>query len=160
MGSEDLLRAVIKRAFDDLSLLHKRSDDPDSHALAEYARVWIFGVETASGPLDDFMGFKNLCESLRLPYHEMIKYAKTLVEGEHEQFRENKRAIVWSSEEYTRATFAGDIDLELGAQGLLCVSRFNNPEYTLECQERRGDCHDVEELDGERLQRWPLRPPR
>ena len=73
MSHESVLRAVIRRAYEDLSLIYKKPGDSESQRLAEHARLWIFGLNINSSVrfederLDDFMSFKNLCESLRLP---------------------------------------------------------------------------------------------
>lgn len=148
MSHESVLRAVIRRAYEDLSLIYKKPGDSESQRLAEHARLWIFGLNINSSVrfederLDDFMSFKNLCESLRLPYYEMITYAEKVVEGEHEQFRKNHRVIVWSTDEYSRSAFEDNISIGVRAESVLRAERIISTEHTIECE--RCGTSDIE----------------
>lgn len=144
MGHESVLRAVIRRAYEDLSLIYRKPEDSESQRLAEQARLWIFGqngsiaVSPEDERLDDFMSFKNLCESLRLPYYEMITYAEKVVEGEHEQFRENQRAIVWSTDEYSWSAFEDNISIGIRAESVLRAERIISAQCDVACEDSRG----------------------
>lgn len=140
MGYESVLRAVIRRAYEDLSLIYKKPKDQESRRLAEHARLWIFGQggNMSSDPedeiLDNFMSFKNLCESLKLPYSEMITYAEKVIEGEHEQFRKNQRVIVWSSEEHSWGALEDNISIGLRAESVLRTERIISTDYDVAYQ--------------------------
>lgn len=146
MGHESVLRAVIRRAYEDLALIYKKPKDPESQRLAEQARLWIFGesglsaVDEEEVKLNDFMSFKNLCESLRLPYYEMITYAEKVVEGKHEQFSKNRRVVVWSTDEYSWSAFEDNFSIGLRAESVLRAEWIINTERDVEC-ERGGEPH-------------------
>jgi len=138
VNHEYVLRAVIKRAYEDLSLLYKKPHDEESQRLAENARLWIFGISVSKdcssegSDLDEFMSLRSLCESLRLPYYEMIAYADKVVRGEHEQFRESKRVIVWSTDEYSRGAVEHNIGMGARAESFLRAERTVNTGYNNE----------------------------
>lgn len=143
MGHECVLRAVIRRAYEDLALIYKKPKDPESLRLAEQARLWIFGESCVSAideeeeKLNDFMSFKNLCESLRLPYYEMITYAESVVEGKHEQFSKNQRVVVWGTDEYSWSAIEDNFSLGLRAESVLRDEWIIDAECDVE-RERNG----------------------
>lgn len=152
MSHESVLRAVIRRAYEDLSLIYKKPNDSESQRIAEQARLWIFGqngnvaVSLEDERLDDFMSFKNLCESLRLPYYEMITYAEKVVEGEHEQFRENQRIVVWSTNEYSWSAFEDNVSIGIRAESVLRAERLINTQCDVPCESIGGASSEHSEL--------------
>ena len=152
MSHEGLLRAVIRRAYEDLSLIYKKPKDSESQILAEHARLWIFDqssdtrVSQEGDRLDNFMSFKNLCESLRLPYYEMITYAEKVVEGEHDQFRENKRIVVWDTDEYSWNALEDNICAGLRAEGVLRAEWIDRAQCDGSCLRDGGVADDFAEF--------------
>ena len=152
MSHESVLRAVIRRAYEDLSLIYKKPNDSESQRIAEQARLWIFdqngnvAVSLEDERLDAFMSFKNLCESLRLPYYEMITYAEKVVKGEHEQFRENQRIVVWSTDEYSWSAFEDNVSIGIRAESVLRAERLINTQCDVSCESNGGSSSELTEL--------------
>ena len=125
MSYKSILRAVIKRAFDDVALFYKGSKDREALSHAKSALLWIQGKDKKNpnilddSSLDEFMSFHNLCRVLRLPYTEMVTYATMMSEGTHEQFYKTHPVIVWSSDEHRDAAQAHNVYLADRAESFL-----------------------------------------
>ena len=125
MSYKCILRAVIKRAFDDVSLFYKNSKDKEALSTAKSALLWIQGKDRKNprvlddASLDEFMSFRNICRVLRLPYFEMVTYANMMAEGTHEQFHKIHPVIVWASDESRDDAHSHNIYLADRAEGFL-----------------------------------------
>lgn len=149
MSHKSILRAVIKRAFDDVSLFYKSSKDKEAATYAKSALLWIQGADKKDPAildepaLDQYMAFSNLCSVLRLPYAEMVTYATMIAEGTHEQFHETHPVIVWASDEHSDDAQTHNVHLANRAESFLrnewvisTDSDFTRGEHKCEDSER------------------------
>lgn len=144
MSHRSILRAVIKRAFDDVSLFYKNSKDKEALSNAKSALLWIQGKDKKNprvlddSSLDEFMSFRNLCRVLRLPYFEMVTYATMMAEGTHEQFHKTHPVIVWASDESRDDAQSHNIYLADRAEGFLRSQWILSTPDDYECPSSNG----------------------